>query len=118
MDSGQRVKPINTIVHERWTGDPLNGHDIALLELPEDSKHQPVILPTESQTYIGGQIFVALGLDTQVTNGKANALLMAEMEFLENEECDELLDDVDVAASMMCAFAIENINVCHGQLFL
>ena len=110
--------PLQTIIHEKWTGNVGEGHDIALLKLSGQSKHTPVRLPPCNHKLPGGSELMALGWGFQDESGGTTKDLQqaTTIDLIPSHICkaEEVWGSI-IKDSMICAFSFKGEDVCKGN---
>ncbi|CAD7704235.1 unnamed protein product, partial [Ostreobium quekettii] len=118
-DGVELTVPLRTVIHESWTGNVVDGYDIALMKLASPSKFTAAALPQEiSKDLSSGSLLVALGWGEQ-EDGKTRSdepLQQAtSVEAVRNSFCNAATaDGWDglIQGSMLCAYSFIGEEVC------
>lgn len=118
----QDFKTCRTIVHEAYNAEGKKEHDIALIQISQDSDIFPVALNKEKVD--PGREVRALGWGRTETQRLSNELQQLELEVMSNPKCSETyretFSDCDkcivptIKDGMMCAQARIQADVCKG----
>lgn len=106
-----------TFVHEKWTGRPEDGYDIALVLVNGQSKHPPAGMALALKPSFSTDKVVALGWGKDKTGKMVKDLQQTtSVEVIQNRFCDDEDYWPSLKESMICAFGIEsNQNLCEGM---
>ncbi|CAD7703549.1 unnamed protein product [Ostreobium quekettii] len=104
-------------LHEKWTGNVADEHDVALVELNGESSHKPVGLPTRRDSLHENQRFAALGWGVRGDGAAVTDLQQAGVvSVVENEECEsERLWGRSISNKVLCAFGFKGDEICEGD---
>lgn len=88
-DPIQKRKPVLTIIHESYTGDPRGGYDIAVIKLNKPSCLEPV--PFIGRQTDAGEVYILLGFGRTGFNAPfATALLGANVTNFNINQCNKI----------------------------
>lgn len=116
-DPIQKRTPVATLVHEKYTGDPRDGYDIALVKLNNDSCLKPV--PFLGRQTAPGEVYILLGFGRTGPNEPfASTLQGANVTNFDIKQCNDIfgadppLDHKTVCTRKQdCSFAA----LCEGD---
>eukprot|EP00803_Ostreobium_quekettii_P004522 evm.model.scf_641.2 EVM.evm.TU.scf_641.2 scf_641:46928-52958(-) len=110
--------PRETIIHEDFTGDVMQGADIALLRLAVASNHTPISLPSGNVNAGISDPLVVLGWGEGPSGDKLGDLHQGtNMQVVPNDICGgERIWGPTIKDGMLCAFAINfDGDTCAGD---
>eukprot|EP00803_Ostreobium_quekettii_P000957 evm.model.scf_12EXC.15 EVM.evm.TU.scf_12EXC.15 scf_12EXC:135630-140885(+) len=118
MVVGQVVQVETSIMHPMYTGDLLNGYDVALLKLSEASEKSFPVLPEKDDDTLSSENLVVLGWGQQRDGTMADFLQMAdEVDIIPPVLCtssDSWGSFID-PDQMICAMGFQGQDVCTGD---
>lgn len=105
------------IIHENYY--PYYAlNDIALIRLPMKIKFneniQPARLPKRQDSFIG-ELAIASGWGSNGANMTSETLEYAELKVISNKLCKRYFNKLIIRESTLCAWGINNANVCSGD---
>ncbi|CAD7702332.1 unnamed protein product [Ostreobium quekettii] len=117
-DEAEVVQVETSIMHPMYTGDLLNGYDVALLKLSEASEKSFPVLPEKDDDTLSSENLVVLGWGQQRDGTMADFLQMAdEVDIIPPVLCtssDSWGSFID-PDQMICAMGFQGQDVCTGD---
>lgn len=121
-DFGRTVEVFRSqdiIFHDRWTGKPADGYDIALVQLRGVSVNQPVPIAVRPNVLDGVQQVSALGWGLTENGRPAQDLQhTGKLSILQNKYCDDEEEGWGgiIQETMVCAFGLgDGGDTCPGD---
>lgn len=114
--AAETLQTIKTFVPDEWNGDPRNGFDLALLKLDKKSCMKPI--PIAGKNFkiptVDSLIFMGWGR-LGSTGAFTSRLQVANMTYIEMEECKMSLVRSDVTKEMVCTKGVTTEGLCQGD---
>ena len=113
----QSANAKRTHLHDSWTGDRLDGYDIAVVELEKEIDLDGPEVADRDVEFNDGQKFATVAWGRVSDTKRARYLQMADnLVYVSPEECREHYDDLSTESPWICAkSADQEQDSCRGR---